>query len=207
MGLPDNARMTTSASTTRLRITLLWYLALVTLTAVSRSPLPAALNALYDIAGFLLVVAACLGRVWCSVFIAGRKDAELVTSGPYALCRHPLYALSMVASLGLGLASHSLVLTAATLAILGTLIRQSVIAEERYLAARYETRFESYRAHTPRFWPQRWRQTLPDTTPVRPAILWKAFVDASAFFILFLLVVAARAFSDAGILPAPFLLP
>lgn len=200
--------MTTSASTPRLRITLLWFLGLVGLTAVTRTPsLPGPVILLLDSAGFALVVTACLGRIWCSVFIAGRKDTELVTTGPYALCRHPLYALSMLGSAGLGLASHSLVLTAATLLIQGTLIANAVVAEERYLTARYDQRYALYRSNTPTFWPVRWKQSLPELTPVRPMILWKAFVDAGSFFVLLWLVIAARRFSDAGVLAAPVILP
>jgi hypothetical protein len=43
--------------------------------------------------------------------------------------------------------------------------------------------------------------------PVRPDILWKAFVDAWAFFLLFTVVFAARRWSELGVLPAPLLLP
>jgi len=200
--------MTISASTPRLRATLLWYLALVGLTAVTRSlPLHPALDTALDAAGLLLVSFACLGRIWCSVFIAGRKDVELVTVGPYALCRHPLYTLSMIGGLGLGLATHSVVLTVSTLAVLGTLFTRAAAAEDRFLAARFDERFEAYRASTPRFWPRHWRHALPASVTVRPAVLWKAFVDAGAFLLLFVLVIAARLWSDLGLLHAPLLLP
>lgn len=200
--------MTISASTPRLRATLLWYLALVGLTAVTRSlPLHPAFDTALDAAGLLLVSFACLGRIWCSVFIAGRKDVELVTVGPYALCRHPLYTLSMIGGLGLGLATHSVVLTVSTLLVLGTLFTRAAAAEDRFLAARFDERFEAYRASTPRFWPRRWRHALPASVTVRPAILWKAFVDAGAFLLLFVLVIAARLWSDLGLLQAPLLLP
>ena len=58
--------------------------------------------------GFLCVALACLGRIWASVFIAGHKDVELVTTGPYARCRHPLYSCSILGALGLGLTTRSL---------------------------------------------------------------------------------------------------
>jgi hypothetical protein len=149
-----------------------------------------------------LVTIACLGRIWCSVFIAGRKDIELVTVGPYALCRHPLYTLSMVGALGLGLASHSLVLTSATLLVLGALLLRAAAAEDRFLAARFDERFDAYRASTPGFWPRRWpRHWRPPSStqvPVRPDILWKAFVDAWAFFLLFAAVKIAGLYAMVG---------
>lgn len=204
--------MTTSASTPRLRASLLWFLALIGLTALTRAlPLHPSVATALDIGGLLLVAIACLGRIWCSVFIAGRKDVELVTVGPYALCRHPLYTLSMIGALGLGMASRSLVLTLATLLVLGTLLIRAAAAEDRFLAARFDQRFEAYRVDTPRFWPDRWpyRWPSPSATPVqvRPDILWKAFVDAWAFFLLFVVVYAARRWSELGLLPSPLLLP
>jgi len=200
--------MTTSVSTPRLRVTLLWYLALVCLAALTRSaPLPPVITGVIDAVALLLVASAGLGRIWCSVFIAGRKDVELVTTGPYALCRHPLYTLSLIGGAGLGLATHSLLLTAATLLVLGALFTRAATAEDRFLAARFEQRFESYRSATPRFWPQRWREPRPETLVVRPAILWKAFVDAGAFFLLFALVVWARRIGDSGLLSTPLTLP
>ena len=83
--------MTDSASTPRLRATYAIYLALVAAAAVigpeSVSP---AWYYLSGAAGFFFVAVACLARIWASVFIAGHKDVELVTTGPYAACRHPL---------------------------------------------------------------------------------------------------------------------
>ena|SRR5688572_19059638 len=100
--------MTDSASTPRLRATFAIYLALIATTAViGPQQVPAWLYYVMSIAGFILVTLACLGRIWTSVFIAGHKDAELVTTGPYARCRHPLYSCSMLGALGLGLATKS----------------------------------------------------------------------------------------------------
>jgi len=55
-----------------------------------------------QLAGLLCVACAALGRIWSSIFIAGYKDARLVRRGPYAMLRHPLYALSSLAMLARG---------------------------------------------------------------------------------------------------------
>src|SRR4051812_14485555 len=101
--------MTESASTPRLRATFAIYVALVAASLVL-GPVDLARSVYYvtGALGFLCVTVACLGRIWCSVFIAGHKDEMLVTTGPYAACRHPLYALSMLGALGLGLTSRSI---------------------------------------------------------------------------------------------------
>jgi protein-S-isoprenylcysteine O-methyltransferase Ste14 len=185
--------MTTSASTPRLRLTLLWYLGLVGAAAVTR---PAAWSApaamLLDSLALLLVGVAVLGRIWCSVHIAGRKDEQLVVEGPYSTCRHPLYTLSLVGGAGLGLATHSMLLTAATLLLLGALFTRAAIAEEAFLAGRHGEAFRAYAATTSRFWPRFARYAVPERLQVQPRVLWKAFVDGGAFLLLYALVMAAR---------------
>jgi protein-S-isoprenylcysteine O-methyltransferase Ste14 len=158
------------------------------------------------LAGLLLVSLALLGRIWCSVFIAGRKDAELVTAGPYALCRHPLYALSIVGGLGLGVATGSLTFTLVTLFVLGLLLVPAALSEERALAERYGAKFADYAELVPRWWPRLGHWHAPAEIRVRPDILWKAFVDAGSFLLLYVLIVAARALRAIGVTPTLFTL-
>lgn len=192
-GYNRGAFMTTSASTPRLRLTLLWYLALALLAAINRpAGLPGTAAAAVDALALLAVSAAVLGRVWCSVFIAGRKDEQLVVTGPYSTCRHPLYSLSLLGGAGLGLATHSATLTAATLALLWLLFHRAVVAEESLLAARHPAAFAAYAGRTPRFWPRFDLYQVPEALEVRPRVLWKAFVDAGSFLLLLALVVLAR---------------
>ncbi|MCU0757975.1 MAG: hypothetical protein MUF07_02085 [Steroidobacteraceae bacterium] len=200
--------MTTSASTPRLRLTLLWYLGLVAVTAVNQpASLPARAAAGLDALALLVVGAAVLGRIWCSVFIAGRKDTELVVSGPYSACRHPLYLLSVLGGTGLGLATHSATLTTATVLLLWLLFGRAASAEEAFLASRHPRQFAEYAAGTPRFWPRFDRYRVPGAVEVRPPVLWKAFVDAGAFLLLLALVVAMRQLRGAGAWPAWLVLP
>ena len=95
--------MTSSPSTPRLRITLALFVVVLALVAVSERRWATGLagEALH-LAGLACIAGAALGRVWSSVFIAGYKDASLVRSGPYAALRHPLYALSLLAAVGVG---------------------------------------------------------------------------------------------------------
>ena len=60
----------------------------------------------FSAAGILLVAlgltsAAAVGRLWCSLYIAGYKKSCLVTDGPYAMCRNPLYFFSMLGVWGI----------------------------------------------------------------------------------------------------------
>lgn len=195
--------VTRSASTPRLRATLTGYLLLLAATAFATPrALGAVAGAVLDAAALGCVVLAVLGRIWCSVFIAGRKDAELVIDGPYALCRHPLYSLSILAGAGFGLATHSLLLALVALLGLALLLARAAAAEDRALAARHGDAHARYAAATPAFVPRALRHPLPPAREVRPEVLWKAFVDAGAFLLLYLLVVTLRRFGEAGVLPS-----
>lgn len=206
--------MTTSASTPRLRLTQTWYGILIVLCALAG---PAALapvaDAVATAVAWLLVAAAFLGRIWCSVFIAGRKDAQLVTDGPYALCRHPLYSLSLLAGIGLGLGTRSWLLTAITLALLGALFLRASRAEDALLASLHGQRFRDYAARTPRFWPRRpaaayaAQTALPERIEVQPRVFCKAFLDAGSFALLLALIDLARRLRESGVLPTLLPLP
>jgi protein-S-isoprenylcysteine O-methyltransferase Ste14 len=180
-------------STPRLRATFAIYLALVA-AAPFVGPTSVSDAAYYATGalGYLLVALACLGRIWASVFIAGHKDAKLVTIGPYAACRHPLYASSMLAALGLGLTTRSALLCAILVVLIAALVVYAASGEEQFLADAFPEEFAAYVAATPaRWWPRLRRAPVPESIDVRPAVLWKSFLDAGAFFLLYLLVALA----------------
>jgi protein-S-isoprenylcysteine O-methyltransferase Ste14 len=185
--------LTDSASTPRLRATFAVYVGLVAASAVVG---PASVDATWyyvsGALGFVCVTLACLGRLWASVFIAGHKDVELVTNGPYGLCRHPLYACSLLGALGLGLTSRSILLCAAVVTLIAALVVYAAACEEQFLGDAFPERFQAYIAATPnKWWPRRRPAPLPEHLDVHPLVYWKAFLDAGAFFLLYLLVALA----------------
>jgi protein-S-isoprenylcysteine O-methyltransferase Ste14 len=201
--------MTRSASTPRLRITQVFY-ALLTLSGlVAGAPArPVVWATLTTLAGFLCVAAACLGRIWCSTFIAGRKDVALVTAGPYAWCRHPLYAWSLLAGFGLGLATQTWLWPVLAIAVLGLLFSREIPREERLLAQLHGAAFTAYAAQTPALRPRRPAFVTPVTEiHLRPELFCKAFLDAGSMLLLFGLVVLFAALRQSGMLPTLLPLP
>lgn len=68
--------------------------------------------------GMVLVAIGSLGRMWCSVYIAGYKDRTLITQGPYSVCRNPLYFFSTFGALGVGCCTETFTFPLALLALM-----------------------------------------------------------------------------------------
>jgi protein-S-isoprenylcysteine O-methyltransferase Ste14 len=200
--------MTTSRSTPRLRLTALLLLGLLALVATSeRSVAPGIAGLLLQLTGLACVACAALGRVWCSVFIAGYKDAALVRAGPYSALRHPLYALSLLAMLGFGLTARSAALTVALLVVFAVIHAQAAREEDRFLRSAHGEAFERYAESVNAFRPRRSAYSVPQTLEIRPRVLWKAFLDAGTLLGVWALLLLADALQRAAITPTWMTLP
>lgn len=48
--------------------------------------------------GLAAIVLSIVGRAWCTLYIGGRKKAEIVDRGPYSISRNPLYVFTFARS-------------------------------------------------------------------------------------------------------------
>lgn len=104
-----------------------------------------------ELMGYVFLVVATLGRVWCLIFIGGNKNAVLVTEGPYSVVRNPLYLFNFIGLIGLGLAVEQPTL-AIWLALMFWLYYPSVVArEEAELLERFGSAYVAYQQRTPRW--------------------------------------------------------
>ena len=185
--------MTESASTPRLRATFAIYLALIAATAVvGPREIPAGWHYLAGLAGFMFVALACLGRIWCSLFIAGHKDEVLVTTGPYALCRHPLYSFSVLGALGLGLTSRSALLCIAVVVLITALVIYAASCEEQFLADAFPDEFKAYMVATPNKWlPKSGASVVARRAGRSSGGVLESVPGCGSFFVLWVLVALA----------------
>jgi len=157
--------------------------------------------------GLACVAVAVLWRVWCSVFIAGHKNTLLVQEGPYSACRHPLYAASLLALLGCGLLTRSVLIGGLLVGVGGLLHLHALRAEDEMLAGLHGSAFAEYRGRVPALCPN-WRlYQVPQQTTVCPRVLWKAFLDAGSLLGVATLLLLADRLQSAGWLPSLLRLP
>lgn len=133
--------------------------------------------------GLAAIAVAIVGRAWCSLYIGGRKKAEIVERGPYSLSRNPLYVFSFIGAFGIG-AQTGQVTIAVLFVLVGWLIfRATVAKEEAWLSERFGEAYAAYVARTPRFLPRfsAWRDD--EELTVRPAFFLLTLRDGLAFLI------------------------
>jgi protein-S-isoprenylcysteine O-methyltransferase Ste14 len=148
---------------------------------------PVWLVELSEMLGFALLAFACLWRIWCALFIAGTKNGELATAGPYSIVRNPLYIGTFLGAAGFGFAVEQPLL-AAFLGLVFALFYPSVVAkEEERLAEVFGERYRAYCASVPRWIPDWSRYREPATVTVSPRRVRGAILDAMWFLWAFAL--------------------
>jgi len=140
-----------------------------------------------EMAGFVLLMVAALGRVWCALYIAGRKNQVLCTSGPYALSRNPLYFFSLIGVIGFGVALQSGIATVVLCAAFGLYYWFVIRDEERRLAQLFGADYTRYAAEVPRFFPKLAKPERIESYVVAPKVLERALTEV--FWFLFAIVV------------------
>jgi protein-S-isoprenylcysteine O-methyltransferase Ste14 len=120
------------------------FLLLVTFAWLSR-PSPGSM-----LAGLPISVLGLLLRAWAAGHLA--KDRELAVSGPYAYVRNPLYAGTLIAALGIVIASRAIALAIIFAAIFFLVYLPAIELEEQHLREIFPT-YEEYGNTISRFVP------------------------------------------------------
>jgi len=200
--------MGTTDSRPRVRLAhAIYLLVLAAVTASDGRSIEGAAALVAQALGFMLVSAAVLGRLWATLFVAGRKGAELVVDGPYASLRHPLYSWSIVAALGIGLSTRSAILTFALPVAIGICAVFAARREDAGFRTSHDAAWREYRDAVPAFWPMSSRNPMPEMVAVPTRIYRRAFLDAASFLTLWLAVILIEALRAGGAWASLFRLP
>jgi protein-S-isoprenylcysteine O-methyltransferase Ste14 len=182
-------------------------LAACLITVTSAPPSLPVVQLLFEIFGTMAILIAIAGRGWSLFYIGGRKNAELVTSGPYSICRNPLYFFSLVGIAGVGAQTGSLLSMTMLLIAAYLAFDMAMRGEETYLAGRYGERFEAYAKTTPRLWPafSLWREC--EGLPLRSERAIGSLRDGIVFLGAWIAIELIRMGQASGLLPVLVVLP
>jgi protein-S-isoprenylcysteine O-methyltransferase Ste14 len=160
-------------------------IAVFALLFISSYPEESEFHEFVESVGISLIGIAIIGRLWCTLYIGGRKAAELVQDGPYSMSRNPLYFFSSIGAAGAGAETGSV--TIAFFFGVATAVAFYFVArrEEKLLHNIFGEAFAEYRARVPRFFPRMSGYRDSATVTVVPRRLYTTFVDSLVFFTAF----------------------
>ena len=133
--------------------------------------------------GLGLIVIGIVGRMWCTLYIGGRKSAEVVSMGPYSITRNPLYVFSSIAAAGVGAQTGSVLLGLIFMAVCALCFLVVIRREERFLKAEFGAPYLAYMAAVPRFWPRFSQFRDQAELTVRTRLVYRTLADGLVFFI------------------------
>ena len=140
------------------------------------------------LAGQLLLAICILGRLWSILYTGGRKNRELVTEGPYSICRNPLYLFSTIGAVGIGLMLHSFILAFSLGTACGMILYLTAQEEAKFLGFKFGSLYEAYAQCVPAFWPDFKLYYESKEAVFNPAILRRTFFHALYFLLVIPLV-------------------
>ncbi|VAW16173.1 Putative protein-S-isoprenylcysteine methyltransferase [hydrothermal vent metagenome] len=157
--------------------------------------------------GVGLIAIGIVGRMWCTLYIGGRKSVRIVTQGPYSATRNPLYVFSSIAAAGLGAQTGSI--TVALLFVAGCAVAFHIVIlrEEEFLEREFGAPYRVYKSNTPRFVPNFSKFSDLDELVVVPRKIYSTFFDGLIFFVGMPVLEYVEYLQDEGVLVPLLLLP
>lgn len=145
-----------------------------------------------EMVGLLMAITCLVGRCWSTLFIGSRKNNTLVTRGPYAFSRNPLYVFSTIGAFGIGLMMESLVLGVVSAGLCYLIFSYVIAREEPFLENMFGQDYRDYKAAVPRFFPNPLTvfSARPSHEPMTfsPYALRRTFLDGLVFLAVFPLI-------------------
>jgi len=157
--------------------------------------------------GYIFLITATLGRLWCSIYIGGYKNDRVISEGPYSIVRHPLYLLSFLGGLGLALAAENLLLVGFVIILFLTYYPSVALQEEKDMEAKFGQDYIDYKKKTPRWLPRFSNYYEPEQYLVKTKYIRKAMFDSMWFIWLFMLLRIVEVLQELHFLPVILKVP
>ena len=160
----------------------------------------------FRILGQLLIVIGVMGRTFCSAFVGGKKNVDVIQEGPFSIVRNPLYVFSFIGLVGIGFQTGRFTILAILVYVFAKYYRLIVEKEEVFLHGKFGKAYETYCARVPRWLPNFKLWSLPPTVEVNPVFLYRTMRDGFWFFMVWPLLEIIHHFqyiSNFILLPLP----
>lgn len=211
-GLPSGPKIDLSAVQSWRRTALLVLgLVILTFAAFTASSMPfdveSRMHEAVEIVGQVLLLVAIAGRTWCTLYIGGRKKAEIVDAGPYSVCRNPLYCFSILGAVGVGAQFGSISVALAIGLVTVCVFLMVVRKEEQFLGEKFGAPYHAYTQRVPRFIPdiRQWRNVT--TMEISPALVTRTFLEASLLLAAIPLCEGIEMLQSSNVLPVLWIAP
>lgn len=160
-----------------------------------------------ELIGLGAIVLSVVGRAWCSLYIGGRKKAEVVSTGPYSLSRNPLYVFSYAGAFGVGAQTGSMTIACLFVLIAVVVFHFTIAKEEAWLTAEFGDAYRSYMLRTPRCGPDfsKWRDD--EDLSIKPRFFLTTIRDGLVFLLAIPIFESVDMAQAAGWLPVLLRLP
>ena len=162
------------------------------------------LHEFLEMLGFIFILGCIFGRLLSILYVGGRKNSDLVVSGPYSITRNPLYLFSAIGAVGIGLMFGSVIVAAILGVCTYVIFDVTSRKEEEFLHATFGRTYEGYVARTPRFWPNPWLFRDEQQHAFSTEALKRTFFDALYFLAVFPVIEGFEYLQVAGYLPTFF---
>jgi len=137
-----------------------------------------------ELGGYLFLLAGLVIRIWCSFYIGSRKSKEIITTGPYSICRNPLYIGSFLLAIGVGLCFENLLILILVPAIIIPIHLIVARMEESHLESRFGEPYRLYKRKVPAFWPRLSNYNSPDMVKINVHSIRRIAADTVGVLLL-----------------------
>jgi protein-S-isoprenylcysteine O-methyltransferase Ste14 len=144
------------------------------------------------------------GRAWATSYISGQKLKQLVNTGPYSLCRNPLYFFSLILGIGFGFCTKTFTMPLLAGVVLLVLYHFQIKSEEHNLRNLFGSEYDSYLATIPRLFPSFKHYAEPDEITISPRLLKNGLFGIAFLLILIGVFELLEGLHRAGYLPVLF---
>lgn len=156
---------------------------------------------LVELTGYVFLLAGLGVRIWAILYIGGRKSREVISDGPYSVCRNPLYVGTTLVAIGVGLCFENLIVLIAAPAILLPVHYLTARLEEAHLCAKFPGTYAAYMERTPRFLPRPSLYHSAPTIEVSTRAIRRVLIDTTAVLLIPEIEDLLELLHESGLLP------